>query len=217
MKYPALRQATRARRSLIGWIVIALGSGVACVAPVEVPPMGSARITSDFSTYQVRRVGVVPFQAVEAMGLGSHEIGAIETSFQTELAASTTFELVPLRGTDLDEVLPPDPFRKGWYTPETIRTLRDRYRLDALMVGSITSRKVVPPQVLGIRLDLVSCETGATIWSSSLHLDASRQETRDAIELWAANQLGDQHASSLALLSPLRFAQFAAYQMARML
>lgn len=188
-----------------------------CAGPSTVPPMGSARITTDFATYDIRRVGVVPFQALEGLRLGRHEVGAIETNFHSEFSSGTSFDLVPLRGADLGEVLPPDPFRHGWYAPDTVRTLRNRYRLDALLVGTITSRRIISPQVLGIQLDLVSCETGATIWSSSIVLDASKEETRDAIAIWTQNELGEKDGGEITLLSPRRFARFAAYQMSRML
>lgn len=206
------------RRFLRATLAACAAAAAGCaLTPTHVPAMGSAQITSDFGTYSIRRVGVVPFQALDSLRLNQHEVGAIETGFHSEFSAGTSFDLVPLRGTDLAEVLPPDPFRKGWYSPETIQTLRDRYRLDALLVGTITSRKVVSPQVLGMQLDLVSCETGATVWSSGIVLDASREDTRDAVAVWASQELGDDHGAAMTLLSPKRFARFAAYQLARLL
>ena len=179
--------------------------------------MGSARVTSDFATYQVRRVGLVPFSAVDKEVLAAHEVGSLETTFHAEFAAGTNYDIVPLRGYDLTGVIPPDPFRAGWYSPEAILILRDRYRLDAILVGTITSRRIVSPQVLGMQLDLVSCETGATIWSSDLILDAARESTRDAIAIWARRELGEPDGAAMTLLSPKKFAAFAAFQMARLL
>lgn len=190
---------------------------VGCLGPSEVPMMGAARITSDFDTYAIHRVGMVPFQALDEAELAPHEIGLVETAFHSEFVAGTSYDIVSLRGLDLDEVLPPNPFREGSYSPQTIRTIRDRYQLDAIMVGTITSRRVIAPQVLGVQMDLVSCETGATIWSSDLLLDAARQDTRDALDIWAQHELGDEHGAQMALISPLKFAQFAAYQVARLL
>lgn len=200
--------------------VLLAGAGLmsSCVfSPAEVPLMGSAKVTSDFDTYQVRRVGLVPFGAVDQEVLAAHEVGALETTFHAEFASGTDYDIVPLRGLDLMGVVAPDPFRAGWYSPEGVLTLRDRYRLDALLVGTITSRRIVPPQVLGVQLDLVSCETGATIWTCDLILDASRESTRDAIEIWARRELGDPDGAPLTLLSPKKFAHFAAFQMARLL
>lgn len=189
----------------------------ACLGPSDVPMLGSARMTSDFDTYTVRRVGILPFRALDGADLEPHEIGTLETAFAAEFSLGTPYDLVTLRGVELAEVLPPEPFREGAYSPQTIRTLRDRYLLDALLVGTVTSRRVIAPQVLGVQLDLVSCETGATIWSADLTLDASHRDTREALKVWARSVLGEEHGADMAMISPQKFANFAAYQLARLL
>lgn len=201
----------------ISLVSLAYVAGVGCQVSGTVPMMGSAKITTDFDSYTLTRVGVLPFSELNKDPMAAHEVGAIETSFHSEFAAATPYDLVPLRSQDLAEVLPPNPFREGWYAPATLRTLRDRFRLDAILVGTITSRRVVTPQVLGVQLDLVSCETGQTIWSADLQLDASNEATREALETWARHQLGEEHGAQMALLSPKKFASFAAFQMARLL
>lgn len=191
----------------------------ACATPGPAPLMGSARIAADFDSYRLERVALLPFRTVDrTMGtLAAHEVGALETSFHTELASGTPYDLIPLRGEDLAAVLPPDPFRDGWYTPDAIRLLRDRFHLDGVMVGTITSRRVVPPQVLGVQLDLISCETGATIWSADLMLDAARNDVQEAVAAWSKGNLGRDDGGAMVLLSPRRYAHFAAYQLARLL
>lgn len=188
-----------------------------CTAPSTVPMMASAKITSDFESYSVLRVGVLPFTELNHEPMTAHEVGAVEMSFHSEFAKATPYDLVPLRRSDLSELLPPDPFREGWYSPTTLAALCERYRLDAVLVGTVTSRRVVPPQVLGVQLDLVSCETGQTIWNSDLQLDAASEATRRAITIWAEVELGEEHGAQMALMSPRKFAAFAAFQMARLL
>ncbi len=202
---------------LFSLILLAALAASGCQTSMTVPMMGSAKITSDFDSYALQRVGILPFTELNKDPMAGHEIGALETSFHSEFATATPYHLVPLRSQDLAEVLAPDPFREGWYAPATLRTLRDRFRLDAVLVGTITSRRVVTPQVLGVQLDLVSCETGQTIWSSDLQLDASNEETRAAIDTWAKGTLGEAHGARMTLLSPKKFASFAAFQMARLL
>lgn len=206
------------RRALLGALV-ALGGAGCAMGPAEVPMMGSAHIAADFESYRVRRVALLPFRAVDGQGdaLASHEVGALEASFHAELTGGTDFDLIPLRRHDLAAVLPPDPFRDGWYTSDAVRVLRDRFHVDGLLVGTVTSRRVVPPQVLGVQLDLISCETGATIWSADLLIDAAQRSTRDAVGVWARRELGAEDGGAMVLLSPKRFAHFAAYQLARML
>lgn len=191
----------------------------ACVTAGPVPMMGSARIAADFDTYRLQRVALLPFRAVDRTSgtLAAHEVGTLETSFHAELASATPYDLIPLRGEDLAAVLPPDPFRDGWYTPDAIRLLRDRFHLDGIMVGTITSRRVVPPQVLGVQLDLISCETGATIWSADLMLDAARNDVQEAVAVWSEGSLGKDDGGAMVLLSPRRYAHFAAHQLARLL
>lgn len=188
-----------------------------CAVDREVPLMGSARITTDFETYSIDRVGLLPFRALDSDAVAGHQVSEVARAFHSELSTATRYDVVPLSGDDLAEVLPPDPFREGSYTPQAIRTLRDRYRLDALLLGTITSQRVIRPQVVGAQLDLVSCETGATIWSADILVDGAREDVRRAIEVWADERLGDPDEAPITLMSPLKFTQFAAYQMARLL
>lgn len=188
-----------------------------CATPVSVPTMGSAQIVSDFESYSIRRVGFLPFQPLHAAQLAAQDVGSIETSFHAEFSAGTPYDIVPLSKDDLSEIAQLEPFRKGAYAPEAILAIRDRYRLDALLVGSVTARQVTPPLVLGAQLDLISCETGQTVWSADILLDSSIAETREALGIWASEELGEEHAARMAMISPRKFAHFAAYQMARLL
>lgn len=204
------------RAALAALVALSFGFA-ACAGPHTVPAMGSAEIASDFASYRIQRVGFVPFRPLDRFVLPSNEVSAIETSFHSEFATGTPYDIVPLRADDLAEILPAEPFRRGWYPPEAILALRDRYRLDAVLIGSVTARRLTPPLVLGAQLDLVSCETGQTIWSSDILLDASSHDTREALQIWAERELGEEHGARVALMSPRKFASFAAYQMARLL
>ena len=77
-----------------------------------------------------------------------------------------------------------------------------------------------PPQKLSAQLDLVAAETGLVIWSSAVHLDANDPHVREGLEAYYGS-LDDgwegQQDWRIALLSPARFAQFAAYQVASLL
>lgn len=198
-------------------LALAAALAAGCAAPPQVPTMGAAQIVSDFDTYRIQRVGFVPFQPLHAAVLAPQEVGSIETSFHAEFAAGTPYDIVPLSEDDLSEIVKLEPFRKGTYAPEAVLAIRDRYRLDAILIGSVTARRVTPPLVLGVQLDLISCETGQTLWSGDILLDASLAQTREALELWASEELGEEHAARMAMISPRKFAHFAAFQMARLL
>ena len=77
-----------------------------------------------------------------------------------------------------------------------------------------------PPQVLGLEVDLVASETGLVIWTSSVQLDASDARVRESLERYTEtlNQSsGTNESLQLTLISPARFARFAAHEVAQVL
>jgi hypothetical protein len=182
------------------------------------PTLATARVAKDFDTYQLTRVGLMPFDGVE---LSAEQTAALESAFFGELSLSTPFELVPLGGPDLEEIKQSDPYLRGWYRPETIFGLARRYSLDAILFGTVTQSQFFPPQKLSLQVDMVAAETGTVIWSASVHLDATEKRVRDGLEVYFSNPDGGQDEEGqdwrLSLLSPARFAQFAAFQVAALL
>lgn len=189
-------------------------AGCAAFETKSTPLLATGRITSDFGTYSIRRVGLLPIPT-EGQDIAGDE--ALEDAFHAELVASTAYEVVLLDAQDLLETKALEPFKRGRYRPETLMELRRRFNVDALAVGSVMTRRVVPPQRLGVQLDLVSCETGATVWSASVLLDAADTETREALEVWSASHTEMAGGADLVMLSPRRFARFAAWQIAQLL
>lgn len=182
------------------------------------PTLATARVAGDFETYAIDRVGLMPFSGED---LTVEQSAALEAAFFTEISHSTPFELVKLNSGDLEEVRASDPYRRGWYAPETILGLSRRYSLDAVMFGTVTQSQFFPPQKLSVSVDMVAAETGLVIWSAAVHLDASEQRVREGLEAYFTTPDGDEEDQSqdwrLALLSPSKFAQFAAFQVASML
>jgi len=207
------------RAPLINPLVLSLVLAGACAtAHPSMPTLATARVAEDFDSYSLTRVGLMPFIGP---GLTSEQTAALESAFFTELSLSTPFELVPLTGPDLDEIKQSDPYLRGWYRPETIFGLARRYSLDAILFGTVTQSQFFPPQKLSLQVDMVAAETGTVIWSSSVHLDATEKRVRDGIQVYFSNPDGGHDEESqdwrLALLSPARFAQFAAFQVAALL
>ena len=195
-------------------VLLVLLSGCSMFETKEVPRLATGRITSDFGSYDLRRVGLLPM-ATE--GEESEGDDALEEAFHAELVAATGLEVVRLTADDLLEVKGLEPFRRGSYPAQTLLELRRRFLLDALAVGAVSTRRVVPPQRLGVQLDLVSCETGATIWSANILLDAGDRRTRDALESWSEAYTELDGGVDLVMLSPRRFARFAAWQVMQLL
>jgi len=202
-------------RSLLGLSVLLLG---ACVsAPRGVPVLGSATLAEDFDSYTIRRVGVVPFSGTD--DFTPAESTELTAAVFGELSSVSSYEVVPLATNDLAEVPTSQPYRRGWYRPETVLGIARRYQLDAILIGTVTDRQCFPPQRLAISVDLVAAETGMVIWSSAVQLDASQARTRRAVESWARIHLGaaEENEWELILLQPRRFMRFAAFQVSELL
>ena len=178
----------------------------------------TARVVTDFESYELHRVGLLPLLGQEVW---SEQSEPVQSGFLSELSRTTPFEVVHLGAADLAEIPGSDPYRRGWYDPRTIIALAKRYQLDAVFVGTLADAQFFAPQRLAVQLDLVACETGAAIWSGSVHLDASDADVRDSLMTWATDATAVDYRGSeptdLALLSPRRFARFAAWQLAQLL
>lgn len=197
--------------------LLALGALAACqILPRTVPPLATARIVSDFETYTIRRVGLLP---PTGAGFTVGQAESMQAAFFAEFSASTNYEIVRLDPRDLEAIPRMEPYRLGLYKSRTILAISRRYHLDALLISSVTDLQTHPPQRLGVQVDLVSAETGQTLWSSSIQLDAAQERVRRSIETWARAHQGDvsDNTWEITLLSPLRFARFAAFQMASLI
>jgi hypothetical protein len=177
-------------------------------------PLATSVVAADLATYSLVRVGVPPFQAP---GVDAANRLALQGALVAELSAVMPYELVPLDEDDLVEVDGHDAFRRGRYDTRAVLEVARRYRLDALVLGTVTHYQPYPPQALGLEVELVAIETGATLWSSSLQLDAADARVRARLDRWQNDYKsggGNRESVQLTLVSPERFARFAAAEVA---
>lgn len=204
-------------RPLLAWLAV-LGAalvGPSCSATglARPAPLASASAASDLASYPLRRVGLPPLLGAALEG---RQCDGLQEGLQLELAAVAPFELVRLSANDVAEVRASEPHRRGWYDPRTVLELARRYQLDALLVGTVTQVSTYPPQTLALQLELVACETGLPIWSAQIALDASDARVRASLAAYERSKAAAPGGSSqLTLLSPERFARFAANELAR--
>jgi hypothetical protein len=199
----------------LAFVLALLVSCQAIRPPIAPPSLATAQFATDFHTYRLQRVGLLPLTGAS---ISTDQSQMLQAAFMVELSHATDVELVRLEAHDLEEVPGSEPYRRGRYLPRTILELARRYQLDALLVGTVTHIQAFPPQALSISLDLVSCETGMVLWSSSVNLDAGDRAVHDGLAAWAALQrssTGSRESLQLTLISPSRFARFAAYEVAR--
>lgn len=189
-----------------------------CAAAASTPTcLATARVTPDFKSYPLARVGLIP---LAGRALDPEQQASLQDVLASELARSSAFEIVVLDARDLEEVPESEPMRRGCFRPATVLALARRYNLDAVLAGTVTDYQAFAPQRLGLSIDLVAVETGMAIWSGSVLLDASLEPVQQSLAAWHASQQVTECANEsldVYLLSPRRFAQFAASQIAQVL
>jgi len=193
-------------------VMLSLSACSATSSSVDV--LATTRVAIDRDQYTLRRIGMLP---VESAFLRADEALAFQAALATELSTRWRAEIVPLRGEDVAETPAHQSFRTGRIDPDGIVTMARRYNLDGLVAVTVTDRRAYPPQRLGLEVELTACDTGLPIWAASLRLDASQERTRGAVHAWfdaARNADSVPETWELCLLSPLRFAEFAAAQVA---
>jgi hypothetical protein len=200
------------RRLFLALLAFTASACLATRAP-DMPRLANAVVTSDFESYPLRRIGLPAFVGRE---LTAQQGRDLQHALHSELAQSTPWELVLLDDRDLAELEPSDPQRRGAYQPRTIIGLSRRYALDGILFGTVTQQRFFQPQLLSLDVDLVSAETGLVIWSGAVDLDGSDQRVIDGLRVYYSND-DDQESWRVALLSPERFARFAAFQVACLL
>jgi len=197
-------------------LVVALTlSATSCqVTSRSVESLATTRTAADRDLYSLRRIAILP---VRGTAMRADDARAFEGALAAQLGTKWKAEIIPLDARDVEEVPRNESFRLGRIEPEAILKLSRRYNLDALLQATITERRAYPPQRLSVEVELTSCETGLPIWSASLRLDGASERVQNALHQWHADERRSDaggEAWDLYLLSPLRFAEFAAAQVA---
>jgi hypothetical protein len=196
-------------------LVAALATACYSTPPIVIAPLSTSRSALDRASYDLRRVGIVPFTGAQIDGEQSR---MLQTAFALELARRGRFEVVQLAAEELAEVDQSQPHLRGAYDPRTLLELSHRYRLDGLVIGTVAELQWHPPLEIAVGVELVSCETGLIVWSSSVQIDTEDPHARKAMEAWceAERSAGSSNDGvGLVLISPSRFARFAAREIAR--
>jgi hypothetical protein len=197
------------------FVAAALSSACTIVHREPPPQLATTRRVADYSTYNLRRVGLLP---IGGRALDARRQQEFRQAFLFEFARAAPYEVVALDPTQIAEVDPTRPHERGVYSSRTVLELARRFRLDGLIVGEVTQLEVYSPQMLAVQLEMISAETGLAIWSSSVHIDAGDVGLEPNFEHFRRQQSEEGPASAdlqLTLLSPARLARFAAYEVAR--
>ncbi|MEZ5979729.1 MAG: hypothetical protein R3F34_16135 [Planctomycetota bacterium] len=209
------------RRGLVLLASAALLASSCAVPPRDVPLFARAQVVSDFSTYVVRRVGVLPVLVPSSRGQAHPgEASFLQDWFVTQVSLGTPYEVVGLPPESLAEIDRDDPRLRGSHDVAAIVELAKRFKLDGVLLVQVVDQNPYPPQNVFITAELVATETGATIWSSDVHLDARDPRVRAGLEAFASRDEGSTDGAddwSVVMLSPRRFAEYGLWQIAQML
>ena len=160
----------------------------------------------------VRRIMVLPF-AQEAGVQADCE--RVRDAFVAELQKLRRFEVVPLPAEAREDDLLNDSIRRGRLSTDAMVRLCDRYALDGLLVGAVTAWRPYTPPHLGLRTQLISVHSGATIWAVDAIYDSSDRTTISDLRHFAGRVQqadGSLHDWEMNLLSPTKFTTYVAHR-----
>ncbi len=198
--------------------LLALAFAASCQTithPRDLPQvqLASFQRASDYNTYNLSRIGILPVVGTELSDSDSTELQGILFS---EFASAIPMEVVLLNTSDLMEITASDPHQRGTYKAATIVEISRRFQLDAILVPTAIQRQAYPPQRLSLSVDLVSSETGMAIWNGGVNLKGENRDVVDGLEAFFGNGKGLSDDSwSVSLLSPSKFARYASWQIAQ--
>lgn len=160
----------------------------------------------------VRRIMVMPFS--EEPGVVA-EKDRIRETYINELQKLRRFEVVPLPS-DSVEVAPLDAsLRRGRISTDEIVELCNRYRLDGVLLGTITSFRAYTPPHLGMRTQLVSVHSGSIVWAVDALYDASDRSMESDLRHYYDMVLthdGNLHGYEFDTIAPTRFCAYVAHR-----
>lgn len=160
----------------------------------------------------VRRIMVLPF-AQEAGVQADCE--KVRDAFVTELQKMRRFEVVPLPVEAREDDVLNSSIHRGRLSTDAMVRLCDRYALDGLMVGTVTAWRPYSPPHLGLRTQLISVHSGATIWAVDAMYDSSDRTTISDLRHYASHVEeadGSLHGWEMNLLSPAKFTTYVAHR-----
>ncbi len=168
--------------------------------------------TADLASYDLRRIVVMPFRN-ETAADSSQVSKPVTGAFLEEMRKDTPFEILELPEETAREINPGDPTRRGEYRLDGIIAAAKQYRADAIIFGTVTAYKPYYPQVLGVRAEMVSTETGSVLWSVDAYFDAKDVSVENAARIYyedESSHYSDTEDWNVIFNAPSRFTNFVA-------
>ena len=198
----------------LGILVVGLLILGGCQATL--PPKSSSSLSfnksASFNTVQIRRVLLLPFEYTtdrEAV------IDEITEAFVVELRKIGGFEVVVPTGDKSLLFLEQDVWVKGSINSDSALALRNKYDVDAIIFGNITHYRPYEPMLLGVKVSMISTDTGDVVWSADGVFDSNENDVAELVKQYFENthQKSSLYGWKLILLSMRRYSQFVANQL----
>ncbi len=169
--------------------------------------------SAEYDYHNIQRVLLIPFTIESGR---DKVVDEVTDAFLVELQKKSTFEtVIPHEFQDIlsDQK---DVWSRGLIRPETIVEAKNRYNVDAIMVGTITQYQPYEPPVLGIKIGMFSTESGNIMWSADAIFDSSEASVVQLLKSYykrTYQRKQSLYGWKIIMLSMKRYAQFVAHHM----
>lgn len=172
--------------------------------------------TDEFEKFHIRRVLLLPFEYnIDREAV----IDEVTEAFSVELRKIGSFEVILPPGSKTTRNQEYEIWVKGSINLKTILALRKKYDVDAIIFGNITHYRPYEPMLLGVKLGMISTDTGEVIWSADGVFDSNENEVAKLVKYYfeSTHQKSALYGWKLILLSMRRYSQFVANQITKTL
>jgi len=169
--------------------------------------------SEEYNNTSVQRVLLLPLTIESGR---DKVVDDVTEAFFIELQRSARFDIVEAR--EFQDILSQqkDVWTRGLIRAETVVEAKKRYKVDAIIFGTITQYQPYEPPVLGIKIGMFSARTGNIMWSADAIFDSSQASVIKLLKSYHKKQYQRKQSLydwNLILLSMKRYAQFVAYHM----
>ena len=168
--------------------------------------------SDEYNNAGVHRVLLVPFTFETNR---EKVVNEVTEAFSIELQKSAKFDIVLPHGFPEELLLQNDLWNKGLVRAETVIEAKKRFKVDAIIFGTITHYKPYEPPILGMKVGMFSTVTGNIIWTADTILDSSEATVVRLVKTYYRTNYQRKQSLygwKIILLSMKRYAQFAAHQ-----
>lgn len=141
-------------------------------------------------------------------------IDEVTEAFAVELRKTGNFEVIVPTG-NKPILMPEDKlWDKGTINLNILVNLRKKHDVDAIVFGNITHYRPYEPMLLGVKVGMISTDTGDVIWGADGVFDSNENEVAELVKHYfdSTHQKSALYGWKLILLSMRRYSQFVANQ-----